>query len=317
MDTFRKLLRPALIPLNVVAALAGGCSTDFWARSMIEHVPVTGKVRLATLPSTETLLERGKIDRHLRLTMPDDVELDVWFVRARRRGESSASRQPRGTALLLHGLLDSKGRVFGLSQQLADRGYDVVLYDHRAHGDSGGRYVTFGALEHRDAKLVMDQLIERGIVTDAPVYVFGISMGAATAIQYAASDPRCRGAMLVAGFSDMRPAIRRYVPWLSDRAFEAALARAGEIAGFDPNVPTPEQCAAAFDGPMLIVHGRLDGIVPYSHGKALHQAASDPKELITVGWAGHLGILVGRDRWFAEHFNRMARGELGRCPKER
>jgi len=305
----------------------GSRSVEFYALRLLRHSRLPGLLRLARLGGAEKLLAAGRIDKHIRFSPADGVELDVWLIRGRlcdpsaltgeggpkgrvsvtdssKAPDASSSADPTGqpatgTVLILHGLWDSKARFFRLGELLADRGFDVVLPDLRRHGDSTGGFTTFGSLEKRDMLALMTSLRAAGDVR-GPLWVFGFSMGAATTVQYAAFDPLVRGAVAAAPFADAKRITRRTVPLMSDAKFEAAWSRAAEIAGFDPNDTTPVLAAAMLRCPLIVIHGRLDLIVPYSHGRAVFEAAPQPKRLYTVPWAGHPSLLLKGRRWFAD-----------------
>ena len=65
-----------------------------------------------------------------------------------------------------------------------ERGFNAIIYDHRRHGDSGGKTTSFGHYEKFDLKAVIDWLKEE----KGPTLTLGIhgeSMGAATMLLYA------------------------------------------------------------------------------------------------------------------------------------
>ena len=200
-------------------------------RRLLRHSRLPGRLRLAMIGRSERLLRQRRIDRCLRFPRENGVVLDVWTIRGRGRDAPEADGA-RGTVLIVHGLWDSKGRFFGLGERLGKMGFDVVLPDLRAHGASTGRYVTFGALEKRDLLALTEQLAEQGRLRE-PLYVFGFSMGAAIAVQYAALEPRCRGVVAVSPFKDAHSIARRIVPLMSRRRYKTVWRRAAEIATED------------------------------------------------------------------------------------
>ncbi len=291
-----------LIIAVLAAAVPGGCSTDYYANCLIRQNTSVGKTRLAMLGSDEHLVKSGRINSHRRIAAQDGTEIDTWIINAR-------GGQCRGTVVITHGIHDSKAGYLSLGERLADRRFDVVLMDLRAHGHSGGEYVTFGAIEKHDEKAVADALLGDGTV-HGPIYAFGVSMGAAVAIQYAAIDPNCIAVMAVAPYADGPSVTRRFVPLMSDEKFQAVWKRAGEIAGFDPQETSTVDAAKNLHKPLLVVHGQIDNVVPYSHGQAIVEAAGDDATLITVEWAGHSTILAARETWFADELEKIADGKL-------
>jgi len=52
--------------------------------------------------------------------------------------------------------------------------------------------------------------------------------------------------------------------------------------------------------PLLVIHGERDEIVPAAHGRALYDAAPEPKRLLVLPGAGHNDILAGAgEEWAA------------------
>jgi hypothetical protein len=51
--------------------------------------------------------------------------------------------------------------------------------------------------------------------------------------------------------------------------------------------------------PLLSIHGDADGLVPFRQGKAVYEAAPEPKDFYTIPEAGHNDTyLVGGDEYF-------------------
>jgi len=295
-------IRTLVYPITTVAlAVSSGCSVDFYARRLVKHNTSKGKIALWRLGRADKLIEKGKISSHHRIPTADGTKLDVWVIENR-----NPDVPPRGTVMILHGILDSKARFFGMAREMAKRGYDVVMLDHRAHGRSEGVYTTFGAKEKYDARDVIDTLLGEERIAE-PIYVFGQSMGAAIAVQYAAIDPRCKAVMAVSPYTDMRSAARRFVPLISADKFEQIVKRGGELAAFDPDDASTLVAAGQLKVPLLVVHGRIDAIVPHSHGSAVYRAAEAPKKLMTFPLLGHVSLMFARQKWFArradEHFH--------------
>ena len=307
-------IKTLIYPITtVMLAVSSGCSVDFYARRMIKHNTAKGKLQLWQLGSAEKLIDKGKISSHHRIPASDGIKLDVWVIRSRIR-DAESPPPCRGTVMILHGILDSKARFFGMAQKMADMGYDVVMVDHRAHGRSEGTYTTFGAKEKYDARGVIDTLLDSGEIAE-PIYAFGQSMGAAIAVQYTAVDPRCKAVMAIAPYTDMRSAARRFVPLMSAEKFEQVVIRGGELGDFNPDDASAIIAAGQLKVPLLVVHGRIDAIVPHHHGTAVYNAANVQKKLVTFPMLGHVSLMMGRQGWFAkhadEHFQLAAKADGG------
>lgn len=285
----------------LIGTLCAGCTVEDNARQIIEYNTDAGKVMENIRGTGEQLVRAGSIDLHRRYKAPDGVEIDVWVLKAEQVEEAKSSR---GTIVILHGLTESKASFpyFNAGKVLARKGYDVVLSDLRAHGRSGGRYVTYGAKEKYDVKAVVDGLLGEGEIAE-PIYVFGATLGAATAIQYAAIDPRCKGVMAMTAYKDARSIARGRLPFVSAEDFKAAMEKAGQMAKFDPDEASSVKAAAKLTNtPLLLVYGILDLTVPGEHGEAIFKAAGGPKKLILkplLDWA-----IMGD--WIADRVEELA-----------
>lgn len=281
-----------------------GCSAEYCRDRIIKHDTGPGRLGEAMAGSAESLIRQGRITAHRRVEV-GDVVIDTWVLGA----QPAAGRLARGSAVLIHGLLDSKVRFLGLARRLSQEGFHVVLVDLRGHGRSTGKYVTWGALEKHDVKAVMDSLESEGLIR-GDIYAYGVSMGAATAVLYAEIDPRCRGVLAVAPYADAREISRRLVPLLSWECFQQGWELAGAEGGFDPAEASPVAAAGRLKCPLILVQGRLDTIVPYDHGRRVYEAHPGPKRLVSEPLAGHISILFGREEWFARRLVELAEGRM-------
>jgi hypothetical protein len=70
-----------------------------------------------------------------------------------------AAGMRRGTLIYLHGIADNRSSSVGLIQHFSAKGLDVVAYDSRRHGVSGGDVCTYGYLEKHDLRRVIDSRV--------------------------------------------------------------------------------------------------------------------------------------------------------------
>ena len=115
--------------------------------------------------------------------------------------EWGASGEPRATVVLVHGLAATKDHpeLVTVADALADRGLDVIAYDARGHGASGG-LCTLGDLERHDVAAAVELARSHG----RPVVVVGASMGGIAVLRYAATDPDLAGVVTVSSPADWR-----------------------------------------------------------------------------------------------------------------
>lgn len=107
------------------------------------------------------------------------------------------------TVVLTHGISWSLYGMVIYAGLFRRRGFNVLLYDIRHHGRSGGQDTSFGVYEKQDLKAVVNWAFSRlepgGIVGTA-----GLSLGAATTLEHAAIDQRIAFAIAGCPFSDLR-----------------------------------------------------------------------------------------------------------------
>jgi len=297
-----------VIACMVLVGVSAGCERVF-ARHLIEPISIGGKFVLAVQGSPQKLIEKGRIDARRRVVAADGVEIDVWVIKARPSRPEIVPR--KATAVVIHPMLISKGWCFSLGERLAADGWDVVLPDLRAHGASGGKYLTWGAKEKHDIKAVVDAMIAEKLI-EPRIYVTGASLGGCVAIQYAAVDSRCRGVLAMAPPTGARGAARLIFPLATKGWLARTIAFAGRIADFDPDDASAVDAAGRLRCPLVLVHGRLDFTVPYSHSERIYAAAGGPRKLISLPLANHTTVQLGRGAWIAEQM--AALQEEGQVP---
>jgi len=86
--------------------------------------------------------------------------------------------------IISHGVTETKINSIKYANLFLERGFNALIYDHRRHGESGGKTTSFGHYEKFDLKTVVDWLKkEKG--PELELGIHGESMGAATMLLYA------------------------------------------------------------------------------------------------------------------------------------
>jgi pimeloyl-ACP methyl ester carboxylesterase len=206
--------------------------------------------------------------------------------------QCDAPPAPRGDLILLHGIADNRGSISGVVPRFTKRGLNVVAYDSRAHGNSGGTACTYGYFEKDDLRRVIDSLDSKLVV------LLGTSLGAAVALQEAADDPRVAGVVAAEVFSDLRTVARERAPFvLSDNMLKRAFTIAEERGRFKVDAVDVTAAARRITRPVLLVHGAEDSDTHPDHSRRVYDALAGPKQLILVPGAGHNESLSKGETW--------------------
>jgi alpha-beta hydrolase superfamily lysophospholipase len=214
----------------------------------------------------------------------DGLLLKGWLFRGR------APR--RGLIVYLHGSSDNRGSGVGIAARLAPKGWDVLTYDSRAHGQSEGTECTYGYYEKRDVIAALDAVGARKAI------LFGASLGAAVALQAAPLDGRIQGVIAQSSFSDLETVARERAPWFATRGEIAeAFALAERQAHFRVADVSPVRSAGHITVPVLLIHGDADTETRPDHSRRIFAALAGPKQLLLVPGARHNDVLGGDDVW--------------------
>jgi fermentation-respiration switch protein FrsA (DUF1100 family) len=150
--------------------------------------------------------------------------------------------------------------------RLRQMGIGVLLVEFPGYGRSQG--VPTQAAIGESFVAAYDAIVDHPAVDPQRIVLFGFSMGGA-AVALLATERPSAGLILVSTFTNVRSlAARHYLP------------------GFGVRDPFDTLSAvSAYPGPVLVIHGTDDRLIPYSHGAALYDAAADA-ELISLA-CGH------------------------------
>ncbi|WP_371745611.1 alpha/beta hydrolase [Myxococcus sp. CA033] len=231
------------------------------------HVPVERPVASAELSGLEDV----------SFSSVDGLTLRGWYVPSRNRA----------AVVLVHGFADNRAQLLFEARALARAGYGVLLFDLRAHGESGGDRVTWGDGERRDVTAALDFVSKRQDVDPARLGLFGFSMGGTTALLVAETDARVKAVVAAGAYPALEADVYSgYGRW---GAFSAEpVLWTLRHAGVDVDAVRPIDGMCQLQGrPLLLVNGDVDPDAPAKLQASLFRAACEPKSLWVVEGAGH------------------------------
>lgn len=243
---------------------------------------------------------------------------------------------PRGTVVLLHGWMMNGDSMLPWSLQLAESGYRVVTIDLRNHGHSGAGPSGYGTFESDDVIDVIDALQRRGEVV-GPLYLFGVSYGAATALFTADKlGDRVTGVVAMESFANAGDAIRSMIPHLMSlqptawkaqamaaygrwryggQDINAVIAAASQRLDLDLDTVDVTRALADTRACVLLLHGQDDAHVRVDQGRAL-AAASPRVHYIEMRGEDHITLPLRLDLLGGVVDDWLAHDDLagGSCP---
>lgn len=277
---------------------------------LLRFVCIRGRIPDMTKPEVQEKYHRteqqAEILAGVRLVKDGGAE-DVFlpsYDGLRLHGRLLQQPQAKGTILLFHGYRSSWESDFSIVlPYYYAQGYNLLIVDERAHGQSEGSYITFGVRERYDVKTWADYAAMH-FGADHPLILDGLSMGAAAVLMAAELPlaPSVRGIIADSGFTSPYEVMKslfcahcRYLPAAPVLAFVNLFTTV--FAGFSLKEASAADAVAKTKLPLLLVHGTGDTFVPHSMSQAVYDACASEKQLVLVEGASHgYSYLVDRPR---------------------
>ncbi|HLO84369.1 MAG TPA: alpha/beta hydrolase [Nostocaceae cyanobacterium] len=184
--------------------------------------------------------------------------------------------EARYTILYAHGNAEDLGDIQEVLEKLRKWGFSVFAYDYRGYGTSEGTPNESHA--YQDIETAYNYLTQNLRIPPEKIIVLGRSVGGGSAVDLASKKP-VAGLIMESAFTS---AFRVVVPV--------------PILPFDKF--TNLEKIKKVKCPVLVLHGRLDDTIPFSHGEKLFAAAPLPKLALWVDEANHNDLIwVAGDKY--------------------
>ncbi|SHO43118.1 alpha/beta fold hydrolase [Anaerocolumna xylanovorans] len=172
------------------------------------------------------------------------------------------------------------------------RGFNVLVYDMRGFGKSGGDATTFGYYEKDDLSSCIDWVMNR-CGTDGVVGLFGDSIGAAVSLQNMRIDDRVSFCISDCSFIDMPAWLKgsmgkkeHILPVWIRYFFKSMLYKIK--TGISYKDISPFIAASEIKKPILFIHGKKDSIVPYEMSVRMYDIKKGIKQIKLFDNANHV-----------------------------
>lgn len=248
--------------------------------------PLLGGLIFVTLPRVAVDRAAAQVigSRHedVSFSSSDGVLLKGWLFQAER---------PTGrSVILVHGWLANRvnGDFGWVAKDMVAQGYDLLMFDLRGAGDSGGDHPTMGYDEQNDVLAAYDFMLARGY-QPAAMTVFGVSMGGATVLAVSPRLPQVGAIVVDSAFGDLRATVESSVSFFVTTPLFVYAGLFNVNPDFKPIEAVRSQPERAF----LFFHGDADRLVPVEQARKLRAASSNPQsELVIVAGATHTKTFI-------------------------
>lgn len=229
--------------------------------------------RLVYRPDSEivnTPRDVGLDYEDLTLQAEDGTELSAWYVPA-----DGAE----------HVILFCHGNGGNISHRLDSlhlfhrMGLSVLMFDYRGYGRSKGKPSEEGT--YQDARAAWDFLADERQISPDRIIIHGRSLGGAVAARLA-KDRQAKALILESTFTSVPKMGAELYPYLPIRW----LCR----FSYDTQSILPE-----IECPVLVIHSPEDDLVAISHGRALFEAAGQPKQFLEISGTHNEGYYTSGD----------------------
>lgn len=167
-------------------------------------------------------------------------------------------------AIICHGVTESKVNSFKYARMFENLGFNSVVYDHRRHGDSGGKTTSFGHYEKLDLQAVVEAL-KLHVGSELIFGIHGESMGAATTLLYAGMQDDADFYISDCAYSDISEQVLHVMRTTTRLRTPLALKLASFFMrlrdGYLISTVTPREAVKKIINPVLFIHSLPDDFV--------------------------------------------------------
>lgn len=217
------------------------------------------------------------------------LDLAAWWMAHPAGGDK--------TVILLHGYADAKVGAIAWAPTWRALGYHILALDLRAHGESGGRYMTAGIRERQDVDQALNQLRAVKPAQTSHLVLFGISLGGIVALATTAMRDDIAAIVLESPVSRFRSGLRAHSELLGlplPSLLPVVLQAAQWISGADFDAVHPLELIHRSKCPVMLITSNDDPFLPAEEASELRNAVksrSDHSVVWNLDGVAHLMAL--------------------------
>ncbi len=242
-------------------------------------------------PVEVTPLEYGMAYEDIEFTprMPEEraeenpITLRGWWIPG-----TTQAVGPESAIVVVHGIDSNRARdpdvYMPLIRDLRDRGFSLIMFDLRAHGESDGEVMSAGYYERYDVLGAMDVVESRYGIPVERIGVLGFSMGGVAALLAATDEPRLHALVVDSAFANIddlfavEVADRTPLPEWTVNVVKPGMEIVARVRyGIRLSSLKPEEFVGELDIPLLFTHAEDDDRIGADHSERIAAAATHPE----------------------------------------
>lgn len=194
-------------------------------------------------------------------------------------------------AIIVHGYCSEGKEMFDKAQKFYQMGYNVLIPDLRAHGQSEGNYIAMGWHDRLDIISWVNEIKLQN--EDAQIVLYGVSMGAATVMMVSGENlpDNVKAIIEDCGYTSVEDEFAYQLKEIFNLPKFPVIPLASMVtqirAGYRFKEASAIKQVAKSNTPILFIHGDEDTFVPSYMIHELYEEATCPKEKLIIEGAGH------------------------------
>lgn len=194
--------------------------------------------------------------------------------------------------VILHGQNESVEDIYDIGSRYAAEGYNILMPDLRAHGESEGSFYGMGWLDRLDVINWIDVILAE--YPSANIAIHGVDMGADTALMLSGEPLKESIKVIVAesAYTSAWDAVQneykaRHEQWPVFPIMHMMNPVMKVWAGYSLTEANAVEQVKKANVPILLIHGKNDTFVTTDMAQTLNQAMASEHEMLTIETGTH------------------------------
>ncbi|MCR8743819.1 alpha/beta hydrolase [Romboutsia lituseburensis] len=187
--------------------------------------------------------------------------------------------------LIIHGYTANHYISLQFIDFYLNNGFNILLIDSRSHGNSEGKYATYGIKEREDIKLWIRTLKDK-LGNNIKIGIHGQSMGASTALMYGGKykdiDFIIADCPYSSGKDILKYQFKHIVKITPYPLYQLVNVLFKIRCKFSMNSVNPSSDILNLNIPILFIHGKEDKIIPYYMSKNMYKLRNNKYDKIFI-----------------------------------